>query len=269
MTRFLHITDLHVSSPDAQDPGRQTDTVATLARLIETANRIKPRPDFVVASGDLTNMGDPASYALLSEMMAELEMPVVYALGNHDRRAGFHEVFPGYPGAPDGPLDYDVVHAGLHVVVADTAVPGKVSGALDAAQFERLEAALESHPELPKILVLHHPVRVHGREGGWTTISAEDSARIGDLIAGRNVAAILSGHVHSNRVAFWRGAMLVVTMGQQSTVDLTRTDGLHIVEGAGFAICDLGPEGLHVAFAPLTQSRSIKVIPAKTLRRFA
>lgn len=269
MTRFLHITDLHVSAPSTDDPGRQTDTVGTLARMIEIANAMDPGPDFVVASGDLTNIGDRASYELLAGMMAELKVPVVYALGNHDRRAGFHAAFPGYPGAPDGPLDYDVVHAGAHLIVGDTAVPGQVSGALDSAQFERLDAALERHPELPKILVLHHPVATHGREGAWTTIAPADSARIGDMIEGRNVAAILSGHVHSNRVAFWRGTPLVVTMGQQSTVDLTRRDGLHIVEGAGFAICDLGPAGLNVAFAPLTQSRVIKVIPEATLRRFA
>jgi Icc protein len=94
MTRFLHITDLHITAPETEDETRQTDTVRALARMIEIANTLDPAPAFVVASGDLTNIGDEPSYGLLREMMAGLRMPVILGLGNHDRRAGFYGAFP-------------------------------------------------------------------------------------------------------------------------------------------------------------------------------
>ncbi|HIF77203.1 MAG TPA: phosphodiesterase, partial [Sulfitobacter sp.] len=96
MTRFVHLTDLHISHPDLADPHLQSDTPATLRRVVEVINAMDPQPDFVVASGDLTNQGDRESYALVHEITAPLKAPLVMALGNHDKRAGFNAVFaPG------------------------------------------------------------------------------------------------------------------------------------------------------------------------------
>ncbi|MBY6092093.1 metallophosphoesterase [Maritimibacter alkaliphilus] len=271
MTRFLHITDLHVSAPETDDPERHGDTEAVLRRLVEIANRLHPAPDLVIASGDLTNVGDEASYRHVQRILEGLDMPVVLTLGNHDRRGPFHAVFEGYATAPDGPVDHEAVHAGLHVIALDTSVPGKVGGALDEAQFAVLERALGRHLDLPKILVLHHPPKTIPGSGGlpWATLSAEDSARLQALIADRQVLCILSGHVHYNRMSLWHGVPVVITSGHQSTVDLTRTDALSVVEGSSFAICDLQEAGLQVTFVPLEEPRPIKEIPMERLRAFS
>jgi 3',5'-cyclic AMP phosphodiesterase CpdA len=270
MTRFLHITDLHVSAPSTEDPGRQTDTVETLARLVDAAGRLAPRPDFIVASGDLTNVGDRASYDLVASITSALDMPVVYALGNHDRRAAFRAAFPGHPGEADAPLDHDAVHGGVHVVVLDSSEPGRVSGSLGEAQFERLAAMLARHRDLPKLVVVHHPPKLRpGPGGGWATLDDGATSRLAAALAGQKVLAMLSGHVHMNRVALWNGIPVVVTMGQQSTVDVTHAGGLRIVEGTGFAICDIWPSGPQVTFASLAEPRVIKEIPEERLRAFS
>ena len=90
MTRFIHLTDLHISHPDAGDPSDKTGAVATLNRVVGLINAMERQPDFVIVSGDLTNTGHPRSYALLHEMLKPLQAPVVLALGNHDKRAEFH-----------------------------------------------------------------------------------------------------------------------------------------------------------------------------------
>ncbi|MEM9756234.1 MAG: metallophosphoesterase, partial [Pseudomonadota bacterium] len=120
MTRFLHLTDLHITP--------EGDTLPALDRALDIARRIDPAPEFIVVSGDLTDRGDAESYAILATRMAGLDVPVIYALGNHDHRAAFHSAFPGHPGASDGPLDHDHVIAGLHVIVLDSSVPGRTSG---------------------------------------------------------------------------------------------------------------------------------------------
>ncbi|WP_163846926.1 metallophosphoesterase [Pseudooceanicola aestuarii] len=270
MTRFIHLTDLHVSAPQTEDPGRQTDTAATLARVIDTANGLSPRPDFAIVSGDMTNIGDQPSYELVAQLLDRLEMPVLMTLGNHDRRAPFHAAFAGQAGAPDGPVDHDAVIAGLHVILLDSSVPGRVAGALDAGQFDFLAQALARHPEVPKLLVLHHPPRVDPDDNAaWASLNTEDTARLGAALAGHDIRGILSGHVHFNRVTMWNGIPSIVTTGLQSTVDLTRRDALAVVEGTGFALCRMIGGGLSTTFVPTEPPRVIKEIPAERLRAFA
>ncbi len=270
MTRFLHITDLHLSAPQTEDPTRQTDTVAAFDRLMQVALRLDPRPDFIVASGDLTNVGDDASYALLAERLAAFDIPVHMTLGNHDRRAGWHGAFPGHAAAPEGPVDHDTVLGNVHVIALDSSMPGRVSGSLDEAQIAHAEEMLSRHPDLPKVVAVHHPPLVDpSRNFAWATLDLESTDRLATLLSGRNVVALLSGHVHMNRVSFWNGVPLVVTMGQQSTVDLTRSDALAVVEGTGFAICDLLPSGLQATFVPLAEPRLIKEISVERLRAFS
>ncbi|THH36697.1 phosphodiesterase [Aliishimia ponticola] len=269
MTRFVHITDLHVSAPDTDDPNRQTDTVGTLDKLLDALERLDPQPDFVLASGDLTNIGDELSYRLVKSRLERVTPPVITTLGNHDKREAWHAVFPGHPAAPDGPVDRDDMVAGVHVIALDTSVPGKVSGALDDGQLATAAKTFAKHPDARKVVAIHHPPRLDPEGAVWTSLDQRSTDGLAELIRSYDVAAVLCGHVHMNRVAFWEGVPLVVTMGQQSTVDLTRSDALRVIEGTGFAICDLAPSGFQVTFVPLQDSRLIKEIPVERLIAFS
>ncbi len=97
-THFILISDLHLSHPDLNDPNQHSDTVANLALMVARLQAMDPPPAFVVACGDLTNHGDEASYRMLADMLAPLAIPMIYALGNHDKRAAFRRVL-----APDDP----------------------------------------------------------------------------------------------------------------------------------------------------------------------
>lgn len=97
------------------------------------------------------------------------------------------------------------------------------------------------------------------------TLGEADSARFRHLLTGHRVAGILSGHVHYNRVSLWHGIPIVVAAGHQSVVDLSRSDGLTVVEGAGFAICDLMETGLSAAFVPLDEQVVLKHVPESRL----
>ena len=268
MTRFIHLTDLHISHPDLNDPHLQSDTPETLRRVVGAINAMDPLPDFVVASGDLTNHGDVQSYELVRELMAPLKAPVVMALGNHDQRAGFNEVFA--PGLADAPYFHDAAQDDLHVITLDSSQPGKVAGALDEAQFAFLDAALERHPDLQKLLVIHHPPRIDPEGLAWASLDQQSSDRLAQALAGRRMAGILSGHVHVNRGSLWHGVPLVISTGLHSSVDLLEPQDLRIVEGSGFALCDWRESGLTVSFVPLDPTASeIARLPREQLESFA
>ncbi len=268
MTRFIHLTDIHVSHPDAGDPSANVaENAAMLRQVVGTINAMDRAPDFVVASGDLTNMGDPASYALIKEILAPLAPPLVLALGNHDKREGFHQVFEN--ATSDAPYFHDTVHAGLHVITLDTLVPGHVAGTICDAQFDYLTQALDRHTDLPKLIVMHHPPRIDDAGLPWGSIDMDSTNRLADLLRGHRVAAILSGHIHINQVTQWHGIPIVVSMGLNSTVDLLETRDLRIVEGRAFGICDWRDSGLTVSFVPVSPDpRELGVIDRARLLAF-
>jgi 3',5'-cyclic AMP phosphodiesterase CpdA len=267
MTRFIHLTDLHISHPDAGDPSDKTGAVATLNRVVGLINAMERQPDFVIVSGDLTNTGHPRSYALLHEMLKPLQAPVVLALGNHDKRAEFH-ASRGTPPS-DAPYCHDSVLGGLHVITLDTSVAGHVAGAICADQFTFLGTALRRHTGLPKLVVMHHPPRIDPDGLPWGSIDMDSTDRLAEALNGHTIAGIVSGHIHINRVSQWHGIPIVVSNGQDSTVDLLETSDLRLVEGTGFGICDWRPSGLSVSFVPLSPApRSLAVIDRARLLTF-
>lgn len=267
MTRFLHITDLHLDIARGAGPEAQPKTVGRLTRLVNLAATMRPAPAFVVASGDLVNRGDVAAYRLLHGMLAALPCPVVLALGNHDRRRSFRAVFPGHPGGDEAPLDHQTAVAGMHVIALDSSRPGHVAGDLSEAQLAFLATALTQHPDLPKLLVVHHPPMV-GRGGAkfrWATLPEDTSARLRDSLTGHRIAGVLSGHVHYNRVSLWHGIPVVLAAGHQSVVDLAQPGGLTLHDASGFAICDMLDGGLSVAFQSLDPPDILKHVPEDRL----
>ncbi len=250
MTRFLHLSDLHLTAD--QDPASPSGPLAALRQAVQISRQISPTPAFVVVSGDLSDRGDVASYALLRQELAAFDMPVLMALGNHDNRAGFFQVFGDLPGAPQGPLVHDALIGDVHVVLADSLVPGQVAGDLDAAQIARMAALLDRHPGHRKLLVCHHPPQLWGTpDMAWAALSPQSTRRLAVLLQGRDICGLLCGHIHSNRMLQWEGLAVITVTGLQHGMDLTRSKGYAIVRETGCAICDLGPAGLQVAFAPL------------------
>ncbi len=268
---FVHLTDLHIGDP-AQDDHLFSDTRSTLADIVRLVGTIQPKPSFVVASGDLSNRGDAESYVMLKELMSALDMPVVYALGNHDTREGFYRGMFGREGDLAAPYDHDAVIDGIHVVTIDSSTPGFIGGSIDEAQFAWLAETLDRHPDLPKLIVSHHPPAL-GDEPDWAhwrTVHFDQSQRLADLLKGRNVIGILSGHIHHDRVSSWHGIPVVVGMGQHAATDILRSDVLRMVRGSSFAIGTIRRSGLTVAFVPLPTDRAeLNVYPLELMRQRA
>lgn len=269
-TTFVHLTDLHIGRPGHDDPHLFSDTTATLETILDMIATIKPKPSFVVASGDLTNRGDAESFGELKRIMAKLDLPVVYALGNHDTREGFYQGFLDRRENLAAPYFYDQVIDGVHVIVLDSSIPGQIGGAIEPEQFAWLEDVLDTHTELPKLIVSHHPP-VIGDEGEfapWRSLRGEDTSRLAALLKGRTVVGILSGHIHYDRVSVWHGVPVVIGMGQHAATDILEKDVLRMVNGASFAIGTIRDSGLTVSFVPLPSDRAeLNRYPLDMLRK--
>ncbi|MEC7259527.1 MAG: metallophosphoesterase [Pseudomonadota bacterium] len=264
---FVHLTDLHFGDP--ADPHLHSDTEATMAAILEQVHRIDPKPDFVVASGDLTNAGDAASYRKLAAALQSLEMPVIYALGNHDTREGFYDGMLGRGPGIDTTYDHDAVIAGLHVIVLDSTTPGAIGGALEDHQFDWLEARLADHADLPKLLVVHHPPMLGEDEDWdfWRGIRLADSQRLARMLRGHDVRGMLCGHIHHDRFSVWHGIPVIVGMGQHAATDILATDRLRMVRGGSFGIGRVRDSGLTMALVPLPSDRAeLNVYPLDLLR---
>lgn len=266
-TSFIHLTDLHVSAPELNDGNLLSDTTATLKTIVGMVQEMQPRPAFIVVSGDITNHGDVASYRSVQTMMAGLDVPIVYALGNHDTRPGFYEGMLGLTSDLEAPYTHEALIAGVHLIVLDSSVPGRIGGALSEEQFAFLDVALDNHPDTQKIVVVHHAPALD--DASWETLTTVDSERLAATLKGRNVAGLLCGHIHHDRVSNWHGIPVVVGTGQHNAVDPLYTKGLRILAGAGCALCTLRPSGLTVAFVPLpSDRRELGVIGADRLATF-
>ena len=55
---------------------------------------MEPRPDVVIATGDLVHTGAPAEYEMLHLSPGRYRVPVYLVPGNHDHRENFAAVSP-------------------------------------------------------------------------------------------------------------------------------------------------------------------------------
>ena len=102
---IAQISDLH-----CRDAGATamlgSDNNQNIARAVEVLNALSPRPDLVLATGDLTSAGRADQYAALADLLAPLELPLYLLPGNHDAQGPLLDAFAGKYGLVDDDDDY-------------------------------------------------------------------------------------------------------------------------------------------------------------------
>jgi 3',5'-cyclic-AMP phosphodiesterase len=249
---FVHLSDLHIVHPEAQDDHLFSDTASTLAQVKKAIAALEPRPGFVVISGDLTNRGTKENFLQLKHELADIDLPVYLALGNHDTREGFYEFVLDEPNRGSDPYFYSHVIGELHLIVLDSSTPNKVHGTIEPEQFTWLEQELALHPELPKVVVVHHPTApMHLPIFNSINFDPDDATRLEALLEGKNVIGVLSGHVHFDQVSVRRGVPYFISTGLHNQTDVLESDGLRAVSGASWNFCYVRDSALNVVKVPL------------------
>ncbi|GGF50696.1 3',5'-cyclic adenosine monophosphate phosphodiesterase CpdA [Azorhizobium oxalatiphilum] len=191
----LQLTDFHVMRAGALLSG--VDTRGAFTRLLERVGRLSPKPDLIIASGDLAEDTSDDVYAFIAESLRGLGVPLVVVPGNHDQREPFRRGFAREVGADPEHLAAAHLVDGLHVIALDTLVEGKAHGELSERQLAWLRTELDAAAEAPVLIVMHHPPFRTGLPAMDEIGLIAGRAELHDLLAGRkNVTGLLCGHVH-------------------------------------------------------------------------
>lgn len=186
---IAQITDLHLGTEpiSALNADRLRRVVA---RLVDVA------PDLIIASGDLTESGDEASYVQLKSLLRPLQAPILYAIGNHDLRPGFRTVFPETPVADDF-VQHAWTSGERRVLVLDTMDEDRHGGAFCERRLAWLRARLAEDTATPTLIVMHHPPARSGIEWMDTDADGPWSVRLDEALRGQShVVGLLAGHLH-------------------------------------------------------------------------
>jgi Icc protein len=156
---ICQLTDLHVCAVGVAC-NRVSESNMFTARAFSAVAAMRPAPDVVLITGDLTESGMPAEYANLAGLIRQyLLMPVYVIPGNHDRRDNFRSALAHLPGVTVDPVyvQYAIDDYSVRLVMLDTVVFGFGHGELRDDQLAWLDRTLAAVPHKPTLIGMHHP----------------------------------------------------------------------------------------------------------------
>ncbi|AJP57472.1 hypothetical protein UC34_11440 [Pandoraea vervacti] len=242
---LCQITDLHVTRPDTLACGR-VDTARALRHAIAAINRWVPRPDAVIATGDLIDTPHPLEYEVLRACLGDLDIPLYLVVGNHDHREALRDAFPAHAYLRDGGefVQYRIDLGPVTVLVLDTQDPPGAGGHLCDARLAWLDEQLLACAGRPTIIAMHHPPFETGIEfmDGYG-LSAQGRAGFA-LVTSRyaHIERVICGHLHRSIQASVEGAPGImastcVSTAHQITLALASgAPGSITLEPPGFAM---------------------------------
>lgn len=242
---IAQISDCHIVERGALFADR-VDSAAGLREAVAAIGRLDRRPDLVLATGDLVNDGTTAQYDHLMDLIADLDMPVIPVVGNHDDRSElrrrFADTLPS--GDPDSPIAFTVDTYSLRIIVLDTTIPGRHDGRLGGDQLEWLDARLGEQPDRPTLVVQHHPpfdsgIKWMDDESGFADIETERAV----LARHHHVEGIVAGHLHRSITRRFANTVALTCPSTAAALDLDLTTTVvgYSMEPTGFLLHDWRP----------------------------
>ena len=230
---IVQITDPHVR-PRGLAANRVVETNMMTERALDAVIALRPRPDVVLITGDLTDRGLNEEYEQLKIMLRRLDIPFFMILGNHDRRENFRRVFSDYRGVAEDPefVQFVVDDYPVRLIGLDTLVPGKGEGALCARRLAFLERALAREREKPTVIFMHHPPFDCGITHMDRIRLLEGAERLAEIVRPyQNIERILCGHHHRAIETRFAGTIASISPGvaHQVTFDIAEDGSASLV----------------------------------------
>jgi len=241
---LAQVTDIHLGF----DPDNPTEfNRKRLDQALKTLCDMTPRPDVLLATGDLVDRGDQYSYRQLEEAFSDLPFPVYMCLGNHDLRGPFQKQFPDVPSA-DGFVQYEIDDGPLRLLFLDTLEEGRHGGSFCDVRANWLAERLAEKPEKPTLLILHHPPVESGI--AWMNTDPREPwvSTLADTMAGHDqIKGMITGHLHRNISTSFEGTNLSIcaSTAPQVAFDLEPIDPEN-PDGRNMIVADPPAVALHL-----------------------
>ncbi len=269
---IVHVSDTHLLANQGRLGGRY-DVTGNLARTLAAIERTGVRPDALVFTGDLADLGEPDAYRALRsavEPVAErLGAPIVWVAGNHDERPELRESLLGEPSSHE-PVTSVHDLGGLRIIALDSTVPGWHHGDLDAGQLEWLRGILDTPAPLGTILALHHPP-LPSHIPFFDILELRHRDALAETIAGTDVRAILAGHLHYATSGMFAGVPVHVASATCYTMDLAlpavEVNGMDA--GQSFHLVHVYDDTITHAVVPVVDAEPADVFSAEWVAEMA
>lgn len=267
---LLHISDTHLRAHGS----RLFDLVDGAERLARALTAIEGsgiRPDAVVFTGDLADLGEPGAYAdlrgLVEPFAERIGARIFWVMGNHDDRDGFRRALLDQPGGT-APVDDVAELDGLRLITLDSTVPGHHHGELRDEQLAWLADVLATPAPLGTILAMHHPP-VPSVLPLAASVELRDQRRLGEVLRGSDVRAIIAGHLHYSTFATFAGIPVSAASSTCYAQDLTvPTGGTRPQDGAqAFNLIHLYDDTVVHSVVPVDAPRTLEHIDAAEAKR--
>jgi Icc protein len=187
---LIQITDLHLTeSKKTKVKGWFTNKSFEKTVAFIKANE---NPDFIIASGDISNDGTKKSYVAYQKEIELFEKPVFTILGNHDNHDNFQTVF----GKKIPSVEKITLSETWLMIAIDSTSKNKKSGHITREQLLALRKLIENNRNKNLLICLHHqPIKM----GFWIDeVGLDNRDRFIGCIANQsNIKAVLWGHVHN------------------------------------------------------------------------
>lgn len=231
------LTDTHLFA-DRHQTMLGCPTAHTLQAVVKRLKQLPQQPDLLLLTGDLSQDETPQSYEQLQGWITPLNIPTYWIPGNHD----VVSVMASRLSVPPLSAQKSIQQGGWHLVLLNSAVPGRVEGELATDTLTWLEQQLQKW-ELPTLVVLHHhPVPIGS---AWMDAIGlqQPEAFLERIDRFPQVKLVLFGHIHQEFATQRNG---VWYLGSPSTCvqfsphcDRMKIDD----QPAGFRLLSLEAEG--------------------------
>jgi 3',5'-cyclic AMP phosphodiesterase CpdA len=216
---IAQISDLHIKRVGLR-AYQQVDTAAALARCVKELNRLTPRPDLVVVSGDLVDAPSEPAYDHLLRLLSDLEIPFAAIPGNHDDRHLMRAALQNQYSETTGALHVTRAIRDLDVVLIDSTAPGRNYGMLEAASLAWLEDTLKAAPTRPALLFMHHPPFVTGI-GHMDVQNLRNAGELAEILRRhRRARLVAAGHIHRAVLTSFAGVAATICPAPNHAVAL-------------------------------------------------
>ena len=223
-----HISDTHFLGASKPLYG-EVDTDSNLIQALTQLEESDIRPEAIVFTGDLADLGEPDAYARLRAIVEpaaqRLGAEVIWVMGNHDERPEYSSLlFDVDPSTQPQDRVYNI--NGLRIISFDTTVPGYHHGAVTDEQLDWLADVLATPAEHGTLLALHHPPMPTPLLWAMEMLELHGQDRLERVIRGTDVRGILGGHLHYSGHSTFAGVPVSVAAATCYTLALTAKDRL-------------------------------------------
>ncbi|GGL58855.1 metallophosphoesterase family protein [Sporolactobacillus putidus] len=260
-TTFIHLSDIHMNpSSNKNIYGMGIDRSAKFMALFEDIKKQDLHPDFFIISGDLIHEGDEEDYRnlrrIINKKEQELGVPFFVCLGNHDNREAF---WKGYKNEEDknGEYYYTANVSGLRLIVLDSKNGEHEEGVVSSAQLDWLKNELEIPQPQGTLIVIHHPLFSAPLDFMAYSI-LQNTNELLDAMTGKDVLAILSGHIHFNATYETSGILNSVISSASYGIDCSNPRLHKFMDDSTYSIVRVSDRQVMVQQLSLPGNREVK-----------